>query len=323
MCPDLTALADASVVGNMIVGRASHVLNECPSSLDDDPEPTDEYLSCCRDVYTCSYRQEAEAIIIALRRLLVRAESAKSDKPLNTLALFSDSQGALAAIAKGPFRQREGHIAVIWELLSRLVRLITGRVYLAFVYSHIGFVAHDNTDERAGAARPDGEQATSRIEVHEHANPTWWRDDARKRSTLAEVQCDRLASDQFRFTWHRHIGIETIRSLRALKLPSQHLAIQLRCGVAPGFGGFFRHEVSCDHCAASGLSRGAAVRHAFECPAETARQRRAQLLTAEDGTIDHSPRALWYNVAAAIKYWRWYTAGEQQSSPLSRAPSTG
>ena len=317
--PDLTAIADASVVDSRHVGRASHILGTCPLSLADAPEPVDEYLTSCRDVYTCSYRQEAEAIIISMRRLLDRAaEARRTGKPLGTLALLSDSQGALAAVAKGPFRQREGHVAVTWDLLVRVAEEITGRIYLAFVYSHIGFAAHDRVDGLAGEACPDDGGTGPRVAACEHRNPIWWRDEARRRWTIAEAECDALAQDQFRFKWHRHVGVATIRTLRALSPPDQRCAVQLRCGVAPSFGGLRDHEADCSHCPATRLSRGAAVEHAFSCPAEEAKRQRDQLLVAGDGAADHSPRALWYNIAAAIKYWRWYTTGEA-SSPQSRA----
>ncbi len=91
--------------------------------------------------FACSFTAEAK-ILTAVLSELVDAAQVRQNPRWSTVAIFTDSQSCLAALARGPGAAPDALIVRIWELLVSLLSCGV-RPTLAFVFGHVGFPPHD------------------------------------------------------------------------------------------------------------------------------------------------------------------------------------
>lgn len=216
----------------------------------------------------CSFSAETAGLHAGLD--LLEAHLRPEAAPLR-VALLSDSQGNLAALARGPLLQRNWSLARLW---ARLVSLSNRGVRLqgAFIFAHVGTTPNEIADAEVAAALP---QAASLPQA-----PAWWVDEARPRWQLyaARHEAEAMAAAPFRreaFQTAKEKGFNgpwTNPSSKS-QLPRNHerLLSQLRSGVCSSLPGW-RHELPspCPLCNEQNAFRrdaGQQVRHLFCCPA--------------------------------------------------------
>ena len=68
------------------------------------------------------------------------------------IIVYTDSQGLITALEKGPVRQRDAHLATIWKSLYLLYELGVKRVVFQWIPSHCGIPRNENADAAAREA---------------------------------------------------------------------------------------------------------------------------------------------------------------------------
>ena len=68
------------------------------------------------------------------------------------IIMYTDSQGLITALEKGPVRQRDAQLAAIWKSLYLLYELGVKRVVFQWIPSHCGIPRNENADAAAREA---------------------------------------------------------------------------------------------------------------------------------------------------------------------------
>ena len=222
--------------------------------------------------YACSFTAEAKALTVLLTELTAAHLASPG---WSSVAIFTDSQSCLAALARGPGAASDALIVRIWELLLQLSRRGV-RLTLAFIFGHVGFSAHDDVDELA-------RQALSAAPPRD----VWWRDGCRPqiRRLWQRVVDGRPAS-----WWLSNNGLTLANGCPRMPHAAGTALLRLRTGVDPAIGGW-RHGFNdpCPLCAKP-LERGhsthpSGIQHFFECGAASSKSYR------EEHKLD--PQSLW------------------------------
>ncbi|RUP24677.1 MAG: hypothetical protein EKK45_23650 [Curvibacter sp.] len=210
-------------------------------------------------VPACSFSAEAAAMIALLTAIISLVEAGEVQHG-TTAAVFSDSQGLLLALERGPLRQRLALGRTIWGLL--LTMAAKGiRVTLAFIFSHVGDADSDEVDQLAKDGLDVRAIGAPRIldvvrEVRQAAV-----------ADFVEKECAGALREKY--------GIERKPSGFPLKVwhgmaaHNARLLLQLRTGACPAVGGHLHNiDDRCPHCGViMRRGEGSACEHVFECTA--------------------------------------------------------
>lgn len=179
----------------------------------------------------------------------------------NALFIFTDSQGVLAALAKGIRRQTDSRLVRLWKRILKLNKHGVS-VHLRFIYGHTQIAEPDRVDEDARRAAARG--ADSEI-------VPYYKDAIRAINEEAQEALNRAASPQQLRLTARVRAIPSTLSQK-LGIPSAGLTVlcQLRTNACPAIGGHLIGPHRCSKCGAA-CGRGQAntpsmVEHMFVCP---------------------------------------------------------
>ena len=250
-------------------------------------------------VFTCSYGAEQTAIVAALEWLV--ANRARFPRAVR-VCVFSDSQGSIAALRKGPLRTADEFPALAW---SAVARLALANVWLSFrfVFSHCGLDENEAVDKLVNE---------SRASLGDEDAPLWRVDATRHSVAIIDVDYD--AANMYYPSASTPLQAGPARPLKHLSLPRQDeiLLFHARVGFTVEIGGHL-HDVPapCPLCGADALGRGGrSIEHLFfECPARHANR------CPPEGAI-----CMWTNPAAAISYLRRLQEAKQHND---RAAANG
>ena len=195
----------------------------------------------------CSFTAEHAALFCGLQKLL---QSGPLTRPV---AGFSDAQGLLAMLGRGPCGQTDELGTALWTLLLQVAAQVP--VCLSFIFAHCEWAPHEVVDQLAGTG----------YTVPPTLWPLWYRDAARplRRKLLEDW---RTSSAQSRYNRHAPASLPPLPRFPS---PASKFLLRMRTGVDPGLGGWKWNAVdSCVHCHASigreALENG--VEHLFTCP---------------------------------------------------------
>jgi len=247
-------------------------------------------------VFTCSYGAEQTAIIAALEWLA--ANRARFPRAVR-VCVFSDSQGSIAALRRGPLRTSDEFPALAW---SAMARLALANVWLSFrfVFSHCGLDENEAVDKLVNE---------SRASLGDEDAPLW-RVDATRHS-VAIIGVDYDAANMYYPSTSTPLQVGPARSLKHLSLPRQDeiLLFHARVGFMVELD-WHLHDASarCPLCGVAAPGRhGGSIEHLFfECSARQANQ------CPPEGAI-----CMWTNPAAAISYLRRLQEAKQHNGRVA------
>jgi ribonuclease HI len=203
-------------------------------------------------VFSCSYTAECGAFRAALEWLRDTAHAMPAD--LACVHFITDSQSAVAAMAKGPLRQRCRLTQQLWELIADVLAARPLSMTFNFVFSHVGTAGNERVDELAADSRP--------LIGDDGSVPIWLNDAARHRKGLSRrafyidrVETEIVAPRGGARPGSRGILVpqrpafprDNIRQLR-LSRRDEQLLYRRRIGVDPDTGDPVRHDAPAAAC---------------------------------------------------------------------------
>ena len=129
----------------------------------------------------CSYRAEGVALFGLLTSLLEHCELEQRRQGLARVIVFTDSQGLLQALQRGPVACRGGAEHTLWEGLRLLSRKGVA-IVLAFVFSHVGFPPNEAADALASDLLKSSKALRESLWFYDHQfgeTESWLRDECR------------------------------------------------------------------------------------------------------------------------------------------------
>lgn len=208
---------------------------------------------------------------------------------------FTDSQGSLAALAKGVRRQTDARSAKLWNRLLALSEHGYS-IFLVFLYSHIGEAEMDAIDELAGEAARTGAQTSDPKHPSDVIRPI--SDDLETGNdvpgTLRNFAGVTSPPPRWNRKDHNALGHLSIRRL-----------CQLRTDSCPEIGGHLVEDYPCHRCGAA-TARGkpsvaSMVKHIFHCPQATPLRRQLRIRGISD---------LWKRVGPTLEYVRFFLVSQ-------------
>ena len=204
--------------------------------------------------FMCSYTAEWRALELGLILAELHPRPGK-------LVVISDSRSVLQAMECGPTRQRDALGESLWLRAANALRAGWHSIEMRFIFSHTGLPRSDRVDTLADEARSLPQDT-----------PIWATDEARAGWQIA---VENAIPASFRTN---NFGTAprpwSDKSMAGLSPAKRRLLAQLSTGACTALGGWAhgRDPEMCQWCGRPELSRagGAAVKHAFECPAALA-----------------------------------------------------
>jgi len=133
---------DGAVEQRTGAGAAQQYLTS--NSLEPEWTQTDPAGNC-----TDPLAAESLAVLKGLTRITTMDEPGPTNK---VIIVYTDSQGLVTALEKGPIRQRDAQLAAIWKHLYLLFELGAKRVVFQWIPSHCGIPRNENADAVAREA---------------------------------------------------------------------------------------------------------------------------------------------------------------------------